>query len=257
MIIAQNISYKYDRKEVFSNISIHVEKGRFCALMGDNGSGKTTLLKCLARLYSPQSGEIILDGRNCKEYTSKQLAQKVSMVFQRSQTDADFTAQEIVLMGRNPYQKPLQIESEEDLRIVEECMRKTNTWQLKDSYPDEMSGGELQRVMIARALAQKTPVMLLDEPTSNLDIRHQFEIMDLLREICLQEEKTIVIVVHDLNLALQYCNQLILVHDGEIVHQGEVEEGLSEANVRKVFGVESCIKKEGSTSHIIFSKIGK
>lgn len=212
-----------------------------CAVLGSNGCGKTTLMRCLSRLIEPQSGKIALAGRPLKDYTTKQLAQTLSLVRQQANTDMEFSAFEIVLMGRNPYQKRLQNESESDWKIVEECMNMTNTWHLRFSTPSQMSGGELQRVMIARALAQQTPVMLLDEPTSNLDIAHQMEIMQLLCDINRNEKKTIMIVVHDLNLAYGYCPNLLLLDKGNKVFYGDMKEGLTPERIRQVFGVEAEI----------------
>ena len=159
----------------------------------------------------------------------------MAFVRQQAQTDFEFSAFETVLMGRNPYQKRLQNESQADWDIVEQCMRQTGTWHLRMAKPHEMSGGELQRVMIARALAQQTPVLLMDEPVSNLDIAHQLEIMRLLRET----DKSVVIVIHDLNLALQFCDDLLLFHEGQLLYNGLVAGGLTPENILKVYGVKT------------------
>ena len=179
---------------------------------------------------------MLIDGLPVRDYPARLLAQKVAFVRQHAQTDFDFSAFETVLMGRNPYQRRLQNESQADWDIVEQCMRQTATWHLRFAKPAQMSGGELQRVMIARALAQQTPVLLLDEPVSNLDIAHQLEIMRLLRQA---SDKTILIVIHDLNLALQFCDDLLLVHDGHLLFHGPIAQGLTPENIRSVYGVES------------------
>jgi iron complex transport system ATP-binding protein len=179
---------------------------------------------------------VCIGGRPVADYTARVLAQQVAFVRQQAQTDFDFSAFETVLMGRNPYQKRLQNESQADWDIVEQCMRKTNTWHLRFSTPHQMSGGELQRVMIARALAQQTPVLLMDEPVSNLDIAHQLEIMRLLRN---DGGKTILIVIHDLNLALQFCDDLMLFHSGKLLYHGPINGGLTPKNIRTVYGVAS------------------
>ena len=163
---------------------------------------------------------------------------------QHPKTDFEFSAFETVLMGRNPYQRHLQNESEQDWQIVEKCMKQTHTWHLRLAKPHEMSGGELQRVMLARALAQQTPILLLDEPVSNLDIAHQFEILELLRTINQEERKTILLVIHDLNMALRYCRQLLLIHQGGIRYQGGIAEGLTPDNIRTVFHVEAEVIEE-------------
>jgi iron complex transport system ATP-binding protein len=160
-------------------------------------------------------------------------------VRQYPQTDFEFSAFETVLMGRNPYQRRLQNESQEDWDIVERCMKQTNTWHLRFAKPGEMSGGELRRVMLARALAQQTPIMLLDEPLANLDLAHQYEILELLRNINRNEGKTILIVIHDLNMALHYCPGLLLLHGQRVHYFGSTAAGLTPENIQCVFGIGS------------------
>ena len=234
MITLDHIQVCFGDRRILDDISAEIAGGRITAVMGPNGCGKTTLLRCIGGLLQPSSGRVLVDGKPVHDYSARALAQKEAFVRQQSQTDLDFSAFEIVLMGRNPYQRRLQNESQADWDIVEQCMRQTNTWHLRLAQPGQMSGGELQRVMIARALTQQTPVLLMDEPVSNLDIAHQFEIMHLLREA---REKTIVIVIHDLNLALQFCDDLLLFHSGKLLYQGPVAGGLTPENIRTVYGV--------------------
>lgn len=234
MITLDHIQVCFGDRRILDDISAEIAGGRITAVMGPNGCGKTTLLRCIGGLLQPSSGRVLVDGKPVHDYSARALAQKEAFVRQQSQTDLDFSAFEIVLMGRNPYQRRLQNESQADWDIVEQCMRQTNTWHLRLAKPGQMSGGELQRVMIARALTQQTPVLLMDEPVSNLDIAHQFEIMHLLREA---KEKTIVIVIHDLNLALQFCDDLLLFHSGKLLYQGPVAGGLTPENIRTVYGV--------------------
>ena len=234
MITLDHIQVCFGDRRILDDISAEIAGGRITAVMGPNGCGKTTLLRCIGGLLQPSSGRVLVDGKPVHDYSARALAQKEAFVRQQSQTDLDFSAFEIVLMGRNPYQRRLQNESQADWDIVEQCMRQTNTWHFRLAKPGQMSGGELQRVMIARALTQQTPVLLMDEPVSNLDIAHQFEIMHLLREA---REKTIVIVIHDLNLALQFCDDLLLFHSGKLLYQGPVAGGLTPENIRTVYGV--------------------
>ena len=245
MIEVKDLTYGYADKPVFNNLTFSIEEGGFYAVMGANGSGKTTLLRLVSGMLTPQEGRVLVDGTEVLRYKARELAQKMSFVRQHPQTDFEFSAFETVLMGRNPYQRHLQNESEHDWKIVEECMRQTNTWHLRFAKPSEMSGGELQRVMLARALAQQTPVMLLDEPISNLDIAHQFDILDLLRTINHREHKTVMIVLHDLNMALQYCDKLLLLHQGRVLFQGPIREGLTQPNIATVFGVQAAIGSDG------------
>lgn len=249
MIRIRNLSVDYGKKPVLRSLSLDVEEGGFYAVMGANGCGKTTLLRCVANLLKPSGGEVLLDGKGVGDYSARELARKIALVRQQAQTDFEFTAFETVMMGRNPYQKRLQNESENDRKIVEECMKKTHSWHLRDAHPDEMSGGELQRVMLARTLAQETPVLLLDEPLSNLDIAHQFEMLELLRSF---SEKTILLVIHDLDMAYRYCDKLILLKDGGLLFQGDVKEGLTPENIREVYGV--CGEVDAERGHLYLSR---
>ena len=236
MIAIHHLSYGYGKQRILDDIDVTISAGDFYAVLGANGCGKTTLLRCIGGLLKPQQGSVAVDGKAVESYSTRELAQRVALVQQHLQTDIEFSAFETVLMGRNPYQRHLQNESEQDWKIVEQCMKQTNTWHLRFAKPAEMSGGELQRVMLARALAQQTPVLLLDEPISNLDIAHQLEIMRLLRNA---SEKTVAIVIHDLNLALQFCDDVLLLHDGGLLFHGAVREGLTPDRIAKVYGVQT------------------
>lgn len=235
MIELKHIQVSYGKREILHDIDATIAPGRITAVMGPNGCGKTTLLRCIGGLLEPTSGSVGIDGQEVGSYSARALAQKVAFVRQQAQTDFEFSAFETVLMGRNPYQHHLQNESQKDWDIVEQCMKQTNTWHLRLAKPTEMSGGEMQRVMIARALAQQTPVLLMDEPVSNLDIAHQLEIMRLLRTT----DKTVVIVIHDLNLALQFCNDLMLIHNGALLFHGRMADGLTTENIATAYGVKS------------------
>lgn len=243
MIEIKNITCRYGAKLILDDLTLNVEEGTFLAIMGANGCGKTTLLRCIAGLLKPTAGTIAINGTAISHFTPRQMAQRVAIVQQHPQTDLEFSAFETVLMGRNPYQRRLQNESQADWDIVEQCMRQTNTWHLRFALPSEMSGGELQRVMIARALAQQTPILLLDEPTSNLDIAHQFEIMELLRDINRSQHKTILLVIHDLNMALRYCPSALLLHQRRILFHGPMANALTPENILTVFEVNAMIKE--------------
>ena len=236
MIELQHIGVSYGDRVILRDVNATVAAARITAVMGPNGCGKTTLLRCIGGLLEPTTGQASIDGKRVKDYTARELAQQVAFVRQHAQTDFEFSAFETVLMGRNPYQRRLQNESQEDWDIVERCMRQTGVWELRLAKPAQMSGGELQRVMIARALAQETPVLLMDEPVSNLDIAHQIEVMRLLKAAT---DKTVVIVIHDLNLALQFCDDVLLLHDGGLLFHGPVKEGLTPERIAKVYGVQT------------------
>lgn len=242
MIKVSNLSYRFAQHAVLDRLNFTVGEGDFYAVMGANGCGKTTLLRLVSGLLVPNEGKVEVFGQEVCQYSARQLAQKMAFVRQHPQTDFEFSAFDTVMMGRNPYQRHLQNESDADRKIVEDSMRRTNSWHLRQARPSEMSGGELQRVMIARALAQQTPIMLLDEPISNLDIAHQFEILELLRQINQAERKTILLVIHDLNMALRYCDKLLLLHQGGILFQGAISQGLTPENIAAVFGVDSTLQ---------------
>lgn len=239
MIALEHIGIGFGGRTILDGIDATLSRGRITAVMGPNGCGKTTLLRCIGGLLEPSQGRVLIDGKEVREYPARALAQKVAFVRQQAQTDFEFSAFETVLMGRNPYQRRLQNESQADWDIVERCMRQTGIWHLRFAKPGQMSGGELQRVMIARALAQQTPLLLMDEPVSNLDIAHQVEVMQLLQ----QEPRTVVIVIHDLNLALRFCDDLLLLHNGKALFHGPVREGLSPQNIRTVYGVETHLSE--------------
>ena len=241
MLTVSNLLIGYGDKEILHDVNLEIAEGEMCAIVGPNGSGKTTLLRCIAGLLEPQAGAAMFDGQPVGSIGARRLARRMAFVRQQAQTDLDFSAFEIVLMGRNPYQHHLENESQHDWDIVEECMRKTHTWHLRFAHPLQMSGGELQRVMIARALAQQTPILLLDEPTSNLDIAHQFEILQLLSNINRNEHKTILIVLHDLNLAFRYCPQTLVLHNATVRCHGATREVLTQETIREVFDVDAGI----------------
>ena len=244
MIELTNIGVAYDARTILDGVNATISDGGITALMGPNGCGKTTMLRCIGGLQTPTRGSVRVDGKRVEDYSARELAKRVAFVRQHAQTDFDFSAFEIVLMGRNPYQHRLQNESQSDWDIVERCMRQTGTWDLRFARPHEMSGGELQRVMIARALAQSTPLLLMDEPVSNLDIAHQLEIMRLLRSL----GKTVVIVLHDLNLALHFCDRLMLLHNGRLLYHGPIDNGLTSQQIETVYGVAT----HRENNHIVF-----
>jgi iron complex transport system ATP-binding protein len=237
MIQVKNLTYTIGKKQILNNISFQIEKGKIYGILGTNGSGKSTLLKALSRINPVKSSTIFLDGKDINQYSSKQLAQTIALVPQQTNLMFDFSALQLALMGRIPYQKPLYSDSEEDLAIVKESMLLTNTWHLRDMNAQNLSGGEFQRLIIARALSQQTPVLMLDEPVSALDIRHQFDIMNLLKKINKDTNTTILIILHDLNLALKYCDEVILLNKGELVAKGESKQVLTQENISKHFGI--------------------
>lgn len=236
-----NISYKVKDKYLLKDVSFSLEEGGFYCVVGENGSGKTTLLRCLCNDLKTSSGEIKIKDKPLKDYSIKQLSKEKAVVFQSDEIAFDFSAMQIVMMGRMPYQKILSQDSEKDMLIAKECMERTNTWHLKNRNIVDLSGGEKQRVLIARCLCQQTPLILLDEPVSNLDIKHQFEVMELLKSINQDKRVTIFIILHDLSLAMKYSNYTLAMKDGSLKDFGNTKDVLTEKNIESLFGVKAKI----------------
>lgn len=240
----------YGSTKVLENVSFSVDSGELVGLLGPNGSGKTTLLRAISRTLKPKVGAVFLNEADIFSMKSSEVAKKLAVVPQIASLDFDFTALDLVLMGRHPHMGRFEREDRADLEIAKEAMMLTNTWHLAEKPINELSGGERQLVMIARALAQKPQVLLLDEPTSHLDINNQIGIMDLLRKICLEKNLAALAVFHDFNLAARYCNSLILLHKGKIFAIGKVEEVLTEENIREVFNVEVIVRRHPITNSL-------
>jgi iron complex transport system ATP-binding protein len=255
MIEVKNLTYKANKQKVLlSDLSFEIEAGGFYGVIGNNGSGKTTLLRCLSKTLNVESNTIFLNHKDINTYSARRLAKQIAVVPQHTDFLFDFSAHQIVMMGRSPYQKRLRSDSEQDLQSVQRAMEQTSTWHLRDRSVKVLSGGELQRVIIARALAQDTPAILLDEPVSNLDIKHQFEIMNLLSTLNRQANKTIIIVIHDLNLALTYTNHLFVLDNGSLIANAPTKDILTGENISSIFSIKAAvIEDDDSKPYILFS----
>lgn len=224
MLEVQEIVAGYGEHIVLKGVSLTVGVGELLGLIGPNGSGKSTLLRVVTAVIKPRSGRVLLLGSDANRLSRRELARRVAMVPQNPALPEAFAAWEAVLMGRNPHLGLLQSESRADLEIVRRAMEQTNTWHLAERRMGELSGGERQRVVLARALAQQTPVMLLDEPTANLDIGHQMSTFELVLRLCRTQSLVVLATVHDLTLAAQFCDRLALLDGGRIVATGTPEE---------------------------------
>lgn len=231
----QNLRFGYDKKVIFNDLSLSFSQGDFCSILGPNGSGKTTLLKCIVGLLQPVGGEINLYGKPLSEYKMMDLARKIAYVPQYQDIVFDISVFDYVMLGRNPYQTPWEMQRPEDKEIVEEMLQKCNVWHYRDTLMQSLSGGERQRVMIARAMAQQTGIMLLDEPLSNIDVTHKFEIMDILRQLNEERQVTVLIILHDLSIAKAYSRQVLLLKAGVVQQFGDKNAVLTEENIRKCF----------------------
>jgi len=243
----KKLDFSYQEREVLKDISFAVECGGFVAIIGPNGSGKSTLLKNISAALTPGQGVVLIDQQNVYAMKAGALAKKMAVVPQESTTHFAFTVMETVLMGRLPHLRRFQGEGERDMAIVRWAMQVTGTWPLKDRLITDISGGERQRVMVARALAQDPQVLLLDEPTAFLDLHHQFALLELLQGLTQSGKLTVIAVLHDLNLAAQFSNQVILLHQAGIFAYGSPAEVLTTQNIRQVYGIEVMVTPNSMT----------
>jgi iron complex transport system ATP-binding protein len=237
----------YGSVKVLDKVSFSIDAGDLVGLLGPNGSGKTTLLRAISRTLKPKVGTIFLNEADVYSMKSLEVARNLAVVPQNAFLAFDFTALDIVLMGRNPHLSRFERESPTDLTIAKEAMELTNSWHLAEKPINELSGGERQLVMIARALAQEPKVLLLDEPTSHLDINNQIAVMDLLRRICEEKKIAALAVFQDFNLAARYCDSAIMLSKGKIFALGPVEKVLTEKNIAKVFHVNVQVRQHPIT----------
>ena len=237
LLQSENVSFRYHGPWVLRHVSFNVEKGSFVGILGPNGSGKSTLLKIMDGILTPREGRATMDGRDIGTMSRRDIARRAAVVPQDYTGIFTFTAREIVLMGRSPHLDPWSFEGKRDHEIVSRVMAQTDTQGFADRSLDQLSGGERQRVLIARALAQEPRVMLLDEPTAFLDIRHQVEIMNLLKLLNKEEGLTVLAVTHDINLASLYCDRIILLNGGTIHAEGPPAEVMTADNIEAVYGL--------------------
>jgi iron complex transport system ATP-binding protein len=244
------IDCSYGSVDVLKDVGFAVESGEFLGVLGPNGSGKTTLLKSISRVLKPQKGTVLIGKDDIYKMKTVDVAKQLAVVPQSAPVTFDFTSLEVVLMGRNPHMPRFKMEGKKDLEIAKNSMKLTRTWEFADRPVTELSGGERQRVIIARALTQEPQILLLDEPTTHLDISNQLEIMDLIKGLCETKNMLIVAVFHDFNLAARYCDSIILLKKGKIVALGKSEETLTSENVKKVFSVDTIVKKHPITDQL-------
>ena len=241
IISAENINFSYATKPVMENISFTIDAAQIVAIIGPNGSGKTTLLKIINGTLFPDAGQMLIDGKETSRWSRKDIAQKVAIVPQETAVIFPFYAEEIVLMGRFPHLSNYRFEDKKDYRIVHEAMEKTDTLAFTARRFDELSAGERQRVLIARALAQEPKVLLLDESTVFLDLKHQAQFLSLLRQLNTAQQLTVIFVTHDINLAAQHADRIILLYSGKIYAIGKPAEVITAANIKEVYDVNSLI----------------
>lgn len=243
-IEAVDLSVGYDDRVIIPSMEVCIPKGKITAIIGPNGCGKSTLLKSLARVLPVRSGQIFLNGTPLSSLSTKEIARQMALLPQSPHAPAGLVVEDLVSYGRFPWQSGLGRLSENDHRIIDEALRLTQTDSLRTRALDQLSGGQRQRVWIAMALAQDTPVILLDEPTTYLDMAHQLEILELLQKLNQEDQKTIALVIHDLNLAARFADWLIAMRDGKILYEGSAQEVMRPEVLKAVFSLDAYIEKD-------------
>lgn len=248
-IKTEYIKVSIGQKDILKGIDIDVNNKEFVGIIGPNGSGKSTFLKCLYRVLKPSSGIIKLNDINMINISAKESAKKMSVVAQHNYYDFDFKVEDIVLMGRSPHKKMMERDCKRDYEIVNEALEKVSMIDCKDRSFNTLSGGEQQRVILARALAQQTDCLILDEPTNHLDIKYQLQLMSIVKNLDIE----VIAAIHDLNIALMYCDKIYVLKDGNIVSYGTPKEVLTKELIREVYEVDAIINKDNEENIVSIS----
>jgi len=236
-IKTQDLVISYGDKPIIEELNLSVPKGKITVFIGSNGSGKSTLLRSLARLLKPQSGHIVIDGQHISKWPTKELAKRLAILPQGPVAPEGLTVLQLVKQGRYPYQNWLNQWSKKDEEMVNEALRLTKMTEFMERPVDSLSGGQRQRAWIAMILAQGSDTILLDEPTTYLDLAHQIEILDLLYDLNKEEQRTIVMVLHDINLACRYADYIVSIKQGKVVSEGRPEDTITPVLMQEVFGL--------------------
>ena len=247
----ENIRLSYGAQEILKGVSINGNTGEFIGIIGPNGSGKSTLLKCIYRILKPHAGQVFLDGEELSGISIRNSAKKMAVVAQHNYYNFDFSVMEVVLMGRAPHKKTMERDNAKDFQIAQKALETVEMEGFANRSFSTLSGGEQQRVILARALAQQTPCLILDEPTNHLDITHQIQWLKIVKNL----KVTVISAVHDLNIAAMFCDRLYVLQDGEIVGQGTPQEVLTAEFIKKIYRVETEIVYDSAGQlHVLFQK---
>ena len=249
LVDINDIKFSYDEKEVLKGITLNFDKGKFYSIIGPNGCGKTTLIKNISNLISPKKNTVFIDNKDLVSMTSKEIAKILASVPQNIHINYEFKVYDVVMMGRVPHKGRFEGYNKEDKELVKKAMDKADIWKFKDKLVTELSGGELQRVVAARALAQDTDIILLDEPTSHLDLQYQIEFLKIFKDIC--NDKVIIAVLHDLNLVSLFSDEIIMLKDGKIVDIGETDEVMTKKNIKNLYNIDVEIYKDNNKRYIL------
>lgn len=241
-IRTENVVSVLGGTEILHGVEIHIHKKELIGLLGPNGSGKSTLLRCIYRTLKPTDGAVFLDGKPIEEYSYKESARRISVLAQHNYYNFEFSVEDVVMMGRAPHKRALDRDTREDYQLVSKCLKMVGMDSFRKRAFSTLSGGEQQRVILARALAQQTPCLILDEPTNHLDIKYQIQLMNLIKGL----DRTIVSAIHDLNIAAMYCDRIYVMKEGKIIASGTPEEVLTPELIRQVYEVNAEVFKDKS-----------
>ena len=247
-----SLSFNFGSKNILADIDLSIKNNGIVGIIGPNGSGKSTLLKCIYRVLKPKTGTIFIDGKNINDYQFKETAKKMAVVAQHNDTHFDFNVLEMVLIGRSPHKKFMERDSVEDIELAYKALEQVNMKDFADRSFSSLSGGEKQRIILARALVQNTDCLILDEPTNHLDIKHQLHFMSLAKDLKI----TVISAIHDLNIAAMYCDKIYALKEGQIIAAGSVNEVITEEVIKTLYDVEAkIIYDEEKKPHVIFKNI--
>lgn len=248
LLKVENLICGYGDKEVLKGVSFSVGKGDFLGIVGPNGAGKTTLFRAITCILKPLRGEIFYCGKDLNEISRRDLAREIAVLPQILETSFSFSVEQFISMGRFPHLKKFQPQSRHDSEMVEKAMALCDVLSLRERKIWELSGGEKQRVILAQCFAQEPSLLLLDEPTAHLDIGHQVEILDLIKRLNREKDLTVIMVLHDLNLASEYCDRLVLLKEGRIFKEGSPQEVLTFENIEEVYNTVVVVKENPISS---------
>lgn len=247
-----SLSFNFGSKNILADIDLSIKDNGIVGIIGPNGSGKSTLLKCIYRVLKPKTGTIFIDGKNINDYQFKETAKKMAVVAQHNDTHFDFNVLEMVLIGRSPHKKFMERDSAEDIELAYKALEQVNMKDFADRNFSSLSGGEKQRIILARALVQNTDCLILDEPTNHLDIKHQLHFMSLAKNLKI----TVISAIHDLNIVAMYCDKIYALKEGQIIASGSVNEVITEEVIKTLYDVEAkIIYDEEKKPHVIFKNI--
>lgn len=247
-ITTQQLHAVLGNTEILRGIDFEANEGEFVGIIGPNGSGKSTLLRCLYRVLTPSEGAVFLDGKELSSYRVKESAQKLAVVAQHNYYNFEFSVQDVVMMGRAPHKRALDRDTAEDYQIMRQSLKAVGMQEFEERSFSTLSGGEQQRIILARALAQQTPCLILDEPTNHLDIKYQLWLMDIVKNL----DCTVISAVHDLNIAAMYCDRLYAMKQGKVIAQGTPHELLTPDLIRELYEVDAEVSIDGKGQLRIF-----